>query len=68
MQRTKIESYIIENDLRCEIEIDGNLCYCAIYEPNTELIKFHNAKFLQEAIEKALDHHRRGKNDKIRKS
>lgn len=67
MQRTKIETYIMENGLMCEIEIKEGVCRCAIYEPGGLLVKFHSGKFLQEAIEKAMDHHRGLKNDKISK-
>ena len=67
MKKTKLEQYVIENDLVCDIQIDKENCYCTIYKDKDLYIKMSKAKTLNEAIEGAIDHHRRMTNDKISK-
>lgn len=67
MEKSKLEVFVIENNLICEIELAAGLAYCAIYKKEDETIRFFNSKYLSNAIEQSINHYRRITNDKISK-
>ena len=67
MEKSKLEIFITENNLRCEIELVAGVAYCAIYKREDENIKFFNSKYLSSAIEQSINHFRRISGDKISK-
>lgn len=67
MIKTKIEIYLKENQLSCEILIVDSIPRVSIYKENSLYVRFFTGVTLNEAIEAAVNNHRELKNAHNRK-
>lgn len=58
MKKTKIEEYAISNGLLCEITIGIDSVTASLFKEGQLYIKTFTSKTMNEAIEKAVNHHR----------
>jgi len=62
MKKTKLENYVKSNGLRCEVTITIDHCSVSLFKDDQLYIRSFKASTLNEAIEKAVNNHRRNEN------